>query len=41
MGTTNSENQFQMDVHQLASGMYILRASDEKGRTAFLKWIKE
>jgi hypothetical protein len=41
MGTTNSEDQFDMDVHQLASGIYILRASDEQGHTASLKWMKE
>lgn len=41
MTTTNSGDQFQMDVHELASGVYILRATDEQGHTASLKWIKE
>jgi len=40
-GTTNSENQFQIDAHQLVSGMYVLRAIDEQRHTASLKWMKE
>jgi hypothetical protein len=38
---TNSENQFQINVEQLASGVYFLRATDEQGHTASLKWTKE
>jgi hypothetical protein len=41
IGSTNSENQYQIDVHQLASGVYVLRATDQLGRASSLKWMRE
>lgn len=38
---TYAEEWFYLNVNPFASGIYILRASDEKGHTGSLKWIKE
>jgi hypothetical protein len=38
---TEEGSQSQLDIQSLSQGLYILRITDEGGKTATAKWIKE